>query len=562
MRRRPASLSAFFLLAVSLAAAVPALLIGAAGFAAIVGLSSSGSEALEEVFIGSISGEISALMDKAQSGLLLAGSSLGPGAEGERAIERLRELFPAFDMVLLLSERGRIELASPLGPEYLGMDMSRQGYFSRASGSELPVWSQNFISIYSGNPTITLTARVPDGYLVGYISLRSLSAAIERAGLPEGAEGLVVDSEGVVVAHRDYRLAEESYVVSREDLERGASARPGSPRRIRFAGEAAYARFVPFGSMGWYVGILRSPSAFLSERRAFLAVLAASLAGALAFGGAMAASGSSRLVGGLSSLALAARRVAEGEEAFVPGAGPGRSPFLEVGEALAAFGAMDLRVRERENAMRGAERELSASLEEKELLLREIHHRVKNNLQVISSILRLQAQAVEDQTVQDLFNECQNRVQAMALVHEQLYRSVSISAIRFGGYVESLAAVVWETFDGTGKGARLELDVADAEMSTDRAVPCGLVLVELLTNALKYAHPEGGGRISVAYREEGGYGSLSVSDDGVGLPEHFDPESARSLGLSLVTSLASQLRGRLELSGPPGAAFELRFPLA
>jgi two-component sensor histidine kinase/HAMP domain-containing protein len=557
VRYRKLSLSGFFLVAVSCASIVPSLLIGGAGFAAIVGLSRSGSKALEGVFLSSIAGEISSLLNEARAGLLLAAGSLGaePGDAG--AIDRLRAAFPSFDMVLLLSERGRIERVSPLGSEYLGMDMSRQEYFARAAASPQPVWSQNFISIYSGNPTITLTTRVRSGFLVGYISLRSLSAALDRAGLPEGAVGLVVDAQGVVIAHRDYRMVAESYNVSRDDLERALRSGPGRPVPIAFNGERAYARFVPFGANGWSIGILRSPDSLESDRRYFLAALAASLAAALLFGSLLVFRGSSRVVVGLSDLASAARRVAEG--------GPGAatvpsSPFREIEEALSAFGAMDERVREREGAMRDAERELSASLAEKELLLREIHHRVKNNLQVISSILRLQALAVEEDAVQELFNECQNRVQAMALVHEQLYRSVSISAISFRGYVEGLVSVVWETFGAGRKGIELRTDVADVEVSTDMAVPCGLIVVELLTNALKYAYPGGEGPISIAYREDGGEAELSVWDEGPGLPEGFDPGKAASLGLSLVTSLVSQLHGEMSVSGPPGARFEIRFP--
>ena len=179
---------------------------------------------------------------------------------------------------------------------------------------------------------------------------------------------------------------------------------------------------------------------------------------------------------------------------------------------------------------------------------------------MISSILRLQALTIEDEAVHSLFNECQNRVQAMALVHEQLYRSVTISAIPFRSYVENLVSVVWETFGAGRQGIELRSDVSDVEIGTDMAVPCGLILVELLTNALKYAYPEGEGVISIAYREENGEAELSVSDDGPGLPEGFDPEEATSLGLSLVTSLVSQLHGEMRVSGPPGARFAIRFP--
>ncbi len=561
MGRRVRSFSSFFLLAVSLASSLPVLLAGAAGATVAFRLSSDEEKALGDVFLRALSREIEAFLDKAEAGLLLAAaaSPTSPAARSSSGVPALlRTGFPELDMVLVLSDRGIVEDLSPLAADYVGMDMSRQAYFAGAVGSARPVWSRSFISIYSGNPTLTITEPFAGGYLVGYISLRSLSAALERAGLPDWATGIVVDAQGVVIAHPDYRKAAESFAVATEELE--ASLRGGERGApMTFDGRRYRARFFSLGSRGWSIGILRDPSYVDPTLRSLVLAFAGFLILSWSLGLVLVLRGNRAVAGGLGALAGAARRVAEGEGADGGEAAAG-GRFLEIDEALAAFASMDLRVREREEGMRAAEAELKTSLAEKEVLLKEIHHRVKNNLQVISSILRLQALAVEDEGVQALFNECQNRVQAMALIHEQLYRSVSISAIRFAGYVESLAAVVWDAFGGAERGIGLDLAVEDAEIPIDVAVPCGLVLVELMTNALKYAYPEGKGRVRVEYRVEGDRALLAVSDGGVGLPADWEDKAARSLGLSLVQSLAGQLKGRLSSSGPPGARFELRFP--
>jgi len=204
---------------------------------------------------------------------------------------------------------------------------------------------------------------------------------------------------------------------------------------------------------------------------------------------------------------------------------------------------------------------MEESLHEKEVLLKEIHHRVKNNLQIISSLLNLQAGKVTDvQTIQSL-RESQMRVRSMALIHEKLYQSESLAKIDFGGYVKSLAADLFRSYQrGLGQ-VELKIEVDKVELELDQAIPCGLILNELMTNALKYAFPDGrSGTLSVDLRAGSGQAlSLRVSDDGVGMPPEFDLATAKSLGLQLVNSLVAQLDGRLEVEHSCGTAFKVLF---
>jgi PAS domain S-box-containing protein len=202
-----------------------------------------------------------------------------------------------------------------------------------------------------------------------------------------------------------------------------------------------------------------------------------------------------------------------------------------------------------------AERQIEASLREKEVLLQEIHHRVKNNLQIISSLLNLQAQQIGDQEIVDVFRDSQNRIRSMALIHEQLYGSHDLAGIDFGAYIQDLAIDLFRSYQADSRWIKLDVETDKVSLGIDRAVPCGLIVNELVSNALKHAFPDGrAGRIQVALGENGGELTLLVEDDGVGLPEGVDYRNTPSLGLQLVNSLVSQLDGTIELSGRGGTS--------
>lgn len=200
------------------------------------------------------------------------------------------------------------------------------------------------------------------------------------------------------------------------------------------------------------------------------------------------------------------------------------------------------------------DRQLRASLEEKTVLLKEVHHRVKNNLQIISSLLELQSDFITDEESRRFIRESRSRIGAMAMVHEKLYQSESVASINLGDYIESLTHYLFSTFMKDTDGINLTIDVDDVPLAIDEAIPCGLVVNELVSNALKHAFPLGGkGEISVRCRsEENGWASVTVSDTGIGLPAGFEIENTESLGLQLVTMLVKQLRGTMHVDTEKG----------
>ncbi len=208
-----------------------------------------------------------------------------------------------------------------------------------------------------------------------------------------------------------------------------------------------------------------------------------------------------------------------------------------------------------------AEEKIRASLREKEVLLREIHHRVKNNMQVISSLLKLQSKYIKDEEDVEMFKESQNRIKSMALVHEKLYQSEELANIDFNEYVKHLANILFRSYGiDTGEIA-LKIDVEDVIIEVDTAIPCGLIINELVSNSLKYAFPEGGkGEVKITlHSTDENEMELTVSDDGVGVPKDLDFRNTESLGLRLVNILTKQIGGRLDLESSKGAKFHIRF---
>jgi len=209
------------------------------------------------------------------------------------------------------------------------------------------------------------------------------------------------------------------------------------------------------------------------------------------------------------------------------------------------------------------ERDTLASLREKEVLLKEIHHRVKNNLQVISSLLRLRARTISDEAAREVFAGSQERIEAMALVHERLYQSRNLSRVDFREYAQSLVERLAGAHVDPPERVRLALDVVPVELSVELAIPLGLLLNELVTNALKHAFAgRARGELRVALTRGAGPTRsyvLTVGDDGVGLPESVVPGETETLGMELVATLADQIDAKLTIRRDRGTTFELAF---
>jgi PAS domain S-box-containing protein len=217
-----------------------------------------------------------------------------------------------------------------------------------------------------------------------------------------------------------------------------------------------------------------------------------------------------------------------------------------------------------EKALRESEKRIRTSLGEKEVLLKEIHHRVKNNMQVISSLVSLQADQLQDAAMRAVLLDVIHRVRSMALVHEKLYQSADLAGVEFSEYVQSLLNYLWRAHGNVASKIRLFLDLEPVFLSVNEAVPCGLILNELASNALKHAFDgHEGAEVTVSLRgSTQGLVCLCMGDNGIGLPSGFDWVRARTLGLRLVQMLAGQLHATVELSKNRGTQFTITFNAA
>ena len=208
-----------------------------------------------------------------------------------------------------------------------------------------------------------------------------------------------------------------------------------------------------------------------------------------------------------------------------------------------------------------AEAALRTSLREKEVLLQEVHHRVKNNLQIICSLLDLQAQNLTDQKTLDVFQESFNRVKSMALIHEKLYQSTSLETIDFAEYIETLTYYLFQSYRVNSDLIKVKINIEPICLNIDTAIPCGLIINELLSNSLKYAFPKGtGGLIEINFKSDNAPRFiLNVKDNGIGFPKDFNLHNVHTLGLNLVKILTQQLDGDIELDYSQGVEFKMQF---
>ena len=209
-----------------------------------------------------------------------------------------------------------------------------------------------------------------------------------------------------------------------------------------------------------------------------------------------------------------------------------------------------------------AERQLTSSLDEKGVLLKEIHHRVKNNMQLISSLLSLQSGYITDEATLLAMRDSKDRIKAMALVHEKLYGSEDLAMVDFSGYVESLVSGLFGSYGTDGDEITPRFEIHQVPVDVDTAVSCGLIVNELVSNSLKYVFtPQKGGEIIVElFQENSGNLVLKVADTGAGFPADLDFRETESLGLQLVCMMVEQLEGEIELDSSNGSRFQIIFP--
>lgn len=468
---------------------------------------------------------------------------------------------------------GSFGAVSERRPDY---DPRKRPWYANAVKADGPVWSAPY-ALYSNADlaiAIAMPVRSPDGNLVGVTSatltLGTLSDYL--AGMSEAPNGLmtVVDGEGYLVATSGGSIVDGEgkrirALDSTDALMATVAASAlgtGTPGRCStvIAGTRYLCRtiaFEPAPGLRWRIIMAVRETAYASRLsnadRTGFAVLSIFLLVSLVVGWLV-----------VDYVTRPIRALVDMVDVLEPGvpAGPGVSSFSgrdnELGRLSRSFLAMKARLDDSFGT-------LEASLAEKEVLLKEVHHRVKNNLQIVSSILSIQSSTVTDEAARQAFAECQDRIQAMALVHEEVYRTGSFINLEMRGYFERICDAMRYSWGDPGKDVRIELEVGEgAALPLDQAIPCGLIVNELLMNAWKHAfYGRSHGTIRLGFGIDAGSWKLVVADDGVGIggqksgmadvqtdasPLAADKADAEGIGSQLVEGLVHQLGGTIDIT--------------
>ncbi len=467
----------------------------------------------------------------------------------ERSLGTLASAFPAFSTLLVVDSTGKVRLSHG-GDNEEGYDVSRREYYLGPVKSGQSYLSDSSISRRSYHPTVYLSQRVPQGIVAGELDLQSLSVYIAQLALKSEDLAAIADGRGTLVAHSDGSRVERSENLAWPPELKAAMFREDSaPKEMDFEGQRVLLSAAPVPGTRW-MAIVAIPTAegeHSVSRLRYSLLFAMSLIIALILGTSIV--GLFYLASEFRGFAARMHAIASGDYELLP-----HEPVFSEFRSLARdFEHMAQKVKTRETG-------LSESLEHKEALIQEVHHRVKNNMQMVVSLLSLGQQQIDDPLARVHFERAIGRIDAMATVHEMLYYSGNLARLRFDDYLRSLALALVDP-----SCLRIESEVLVLDM--DRAIPGGLIANELITNAIKHSGKDRAVEIRLCLAIEGrpeegmAMARLEVADNGRGFEEGLDPEHSGTLGLRLVLSLIQQLRGSWELSNDCGAHWTIRFPL-
>ncbi len=451
------------------------------------------------------------------------------------------KLHPEFESLACIDARGIQVASSPPDPNNDGLDLSDREYARPAIG--VPLISESYISSSSGRPVVSIAMRLGENDLdiVGSLDLSQLSGLVAHA---VGSDWTlrIVDASGTVIADRDMRSVQERTNI-RNLLGQGADT--GALRVPLEEGSVLGSFSRRLGDYGWTVIASYDPEAFFATINRIRSSALAFAILAFAILGAIALFMARRILDDLSLMRSGVRAIRDrryGEFSLEPS-------FMEFRELIADARSMESAVEEREA-------QLTDMVRQRDILLREVHHRVKNNMQIVSSLLSLQKDAMLEPEAAIALTESSSRIHALALVHEFLYHGGDFSRINLGDYFRELCSGLISAYGA--RGVELLYAGDNIELEFDRAIPMGLVLNEIITNSLKYAFGEGaGGKISLTINSGEREIIVSVADDGPGfLPD----EVKRSLGFQLIDSLIAQLGGSLTRDLGNGTAYRIVLP--
>ncbi|PDW03626.1 sensor histidine kinase [Candidatus Viridilinea mediisalina] len=494
------------------------------------------------------------------------------------------QLSAGLNGLYLLDQDGKVQASSNPNNVAIGFDLSREPAFNVAKNLNEGQFSISppFMSTITNKIAATLAIPVFEhnqrkGVLMGELSLEELQAALSSLPINPDELVLIVDQRGTVMAH-----PEPEWVQERRNLSHLAIFQDGmsNTQALRMFYNDQHGHWM-IGSTSlmsaadWLVITEQPLSVAMRPLFWMLAVASVALSLSALLTAFVQRWGLRQISKPIERLVIRADDLASGHSPSITNQSTSQvaelasleTSFEHMAQQLqTTIAALEQRIRDvqaTEANLTSVVNQLHASLAEKETLLKEIHHRVKNNLQVVISLLRLQARTLEDERAALALAESQQRIVTMALVHELLYREGDLANINAATYLQELAEQLVRIYGPAARRINLTISANQVSLNLDQAVPCGLIVNELLSNSFKYAFPNGAnGSIGITLEACAPSNCcLTVWDNGIGLPENIEQNLSNSLGMRLVQNLTRQLHGQLQIEGEQGTRVMVTFPL-
>ncbi len=512
---------------------------------------------MENSFVSAaVTREISTFLQHINSvGLLVAAQSDKTDETTESLQGRLQNtvrMFPAFESLQILDMEGNVLAAAPYNSDLIGSNQSSQPYFPRALEENHVVWSNTFISPYSGIPTLAVAFPMRNGVLVGHIRLRMLSYIGSQTTETGKYKLIITNSQGKLLVHPNQDFIRRQKNIFNHPIVQATLNGDTGTFETEFEGKKVLCSSSHLRTTNWAVLVLQTKKdAFgLLWEMIFALIVLIALSGGLS----MVLSYYSRrqITKPIYQLMETMRHIGEGNYfAF----GPVRDDYREIRYLSDNMLQMASKIAQRES-------ELKRNLDEKDVLVKEVHHRVKNNLQLVLSILNLKYTTIEDSAVRNAMYDNIGRIYTIAQVHEQLYSSESLAEIELSRYLNSLIAYLLSIEKYVDSHVHTDIRIERVLLNVDQAIPLGLIIFELVSNSMQHSFNSKDDKlIRLVCRQKDSQLFAEVGDNG----STFDPElfqNAETVGFSIILELIHQLGGSVEYERNDGNLFRISFPLA
>jgi len=466
-------------------------------------------------------------------------------------LSNMSSYFPFFESVLIADPAGIVQATYPADPDMVGNNINGQPFFQSSVATGKVQWSETFISTYTNSPTLAAVFPSGTNYLIGYINLTHLATIGKQTTSAGTSELIILDSRGNLLVHPDYQLVLQQYNFSQYQMVKDTLNGKTGFFDTRFEDKNVFFTSERIDPTGWGILVLQEKREVFAIAYQLLFPVGALIFLAAALSTILAFFSRRQVVRPIYQLMKNTQAIAEGRYGV---SSELSNSYREMNYLVRTISRMSEKIARRET-------ELKKNLEEKEILLKEVHHRVKNNLQLILSILNLKNFSVDDPATKAVLQDNIGRIYTISQVHQQLYSSADLAKIDIASYISTLTAYLVSHTSDSQHDFRTNIQIDDLAIGIDQAIPLGIIIFELFSNSLKHSTLSGQVKtITVKGDILDGEFRLLINDDG----RPFDPSlfsEPDSLGFNIVHELIRQLQGSIQYTAAEGNTFHIDFPL-